>query len=215
MSGTIDATIHQGVLRALLAAQAAHPALTARDISNYFERAVLGARVNAAFALEGENLTAALRHELELEPDPAPERGPQRFPNPLGELKPDPVPAPEDWAMIQQALTEAADSRDDWAESNADDPSWRPTAERYRQLAAGPQPGTVLEVEGEARVAFCARRAHALLVLGYDVQDEEDLGSALSDILADLRHLADARDFDFFEADRTARDNYTAERNDV
>lgn len=55
---------------------------------------------------------------------------------------------------------------------------------------------------------------HQEMLMDGDVETElrEDPVAVVADLLTDLRHFCDSRDMSFFEADRIARDHYSAEK---
>lgn len=55
----------------------------------------------------------------------------------------------------------------------------------------------------------CITIKRAILASYEDAED--DIGSALTDVLADLRHLCDAVGLDFFDHDKVAYGHYSAE----
>ena len=60
----------------------------------------------------------------------------------------------------------------------------------------------------DARASFAAE---ALVVFTDRIGDSGDIGTQIADLLANLRHLADAVGVDFYAADYTAARHYNAE----
>lgn len=61
-----------------------------------------------------------------------------------------------------------------------------------------------------ARWALAAVKEYARIV-GDDIEEEEGLETAISDLLADLRHLCDKRGISFYICDHRGHEHYTEE----